>query len=246
MNKSLEDYMDKRILNNAGKEVDQQDPEDIVKSISYDQDELIKWIIKLYCPDGFDLDPTYGKGNFYKKIPGPKLKFDINPQIEGVKQANCTDIPLSDNSLNSIMFDPPFVAGSRKDGKPGIIKERFGYYKTTPDLWEMYGGALKEFYRILRARGVLIFKCQDCIDSSKQYLSHVEIINMAYSIGFYPKDIFILLAKNRIMSPNQYNQQHARKFHSYFIVFIEEKRKVKYYGLPMSYTEGNNKKNRKV
>src|SRR3990167_9141643 len=34
---------------------------DLIKSISYDQDEIIKWIMTLYCPDGFELDTTFRK-----------------------------------------------------------------------------------------------------------------------------------------------------------------------------------------
>ena len=126
------------------------------------------------------------------------------------------------------MFDPPFVGGSRKDGKPGIIKTRFGYYKNIPELWVMYIEALKEFYRILKSEGILIFKCQGSIESSKQYLSNFKIIKEAIRIGFYPKDEFILLAKSRLISPNMANQQHARKFHSYFLVFIKTECKVRY------------------
>ena len=201
----------------------------IIQTTSYDQDYILESIIQLYCPSGFDIDPTYSTGNFYKNIPKPKLKFDINPKIEGVEQADCRNLPLDNASVNSIMFDPPFVGGSRKNGKPGIIKERFGYYRNVQhELWGMYRSALEEFHRILRPDGVLVFKCQDTIESSKQYLSHVEIINYAIHLGFYPKDIFILLAKNRIISPNQYKQQHARKFHSYFLVFLKTPSKVKY------------------
>lgn len=66
-------------------------------------------------------------------------------------------------------------------------------------------------------------KCQDTVDSCKQYFSHVEIINHASKVGFYPKDLFILLAKARIIGENHEKQQHARKFHSYFIVFLKTK-----------------------
>ena len=76
-----------------------------------------------------------------------------------------------------------------------------------------------EFWRILKDKGILIFKCQDKISSGKQYLSHYFIINEAIKIGFYPKDLFILLAKNRIIADWQKkNQKNARKFHSYFLV----------------------------
>lgn len=65
---------------------------ELIKSISYNQDEIIKWILKLYCPDGFELDPTYSKGNFYKNLPQPKLKYDLSPQVSGVKEADCTNL----------------------------------------------------------------------------------------------------------------------------------------------------------
>lgn len=203
---------------------------EIIKSISYEQDEIMQWIIDLYCPNGFEVDPTYSKGNFYKKIPQPKYKYDINPQVDGVIKADCTDLPLEDNSINTIMFDPPFIASIPKKEPTGIMNQRFGYYRNIQnEMWGMYHKALKEFYRILKNEGVLVFKCQDTIDSCKQCLSHVEIINYAVSLGFYPKDIFILLAKNRVIGATHHNQQHARKFHCYFLVFQKIRNPVKYY-----------------
>jgi len=202
--------------------------ENIISSVSYDQEDIIKNILFLYCPDGIDCDPTYSKGIFYKRIPQPKLKFDLRPQVGGVVQSDCQSLPLDDCSIRSIMFDPPFIGGSIGLGKKGIIKERFGIYKNIPILWKMYRGALKEFYRILVSNGVLIFKCQDTIENSRQYFSEYKIIKDALDIGFYPKDKFILIAKNRLISPSQRIQQHCRKFHSYFLVFIKCHSKVNY------------------
>ncbi len=194
---------------------------DIIRSISYDNQEILEGIMELYCPDGFELDPTYSKGNFYKgRIPEPKYKFDLNPVAPGVVQANVEHLPIEDNSIKSIMFDPPFIVGMPRDGKPGIMRTRFSHYLRITDLWNMYRKALIEFYRILSTGAVLVFKCQDTVDSGKQRLSHVKIINMAKEIGFYTKDLFILCVSNRIISQNR--QFHARKFHSYFLVFVKE------------------------
>lgn len=201
---------------------------DIIKSVAESQSEILNYIIQLYCPDGFEVDPTYSKGNFYKVVPEPKCKLDLYPQSEEVKEADSRHLPFNNSSVASIVFDPPFVGGSRKNGKPGIIKERFGYYKNVPILWRFYRDSLDEFYRTLKPEGILVFKCQDTIENSCQYLSHIEIVNYAYSIGFYPLDLFILVAKNRLMSPSQAVQQHARKYHSYFLVFKKSKRLVHY------------------
>ena len=191
---------------------------DIIRSISYNQEEILQWIIELHCPNGFELDPTYSIGNFYKgRIPEPKYKFDINPMAPGVIQADVIALPFKNNSINSIIFDPPFIVGMPKDGKPGIMRTRFSHYRKIPELWEMYWKAIKEFCRILKENGILVFKCQDTIDSGRQYLSHIEIVNMAKKADFYTKDLFILCVSNRII--RQTRQFHARKFHSYFLVF---------------------------
>lgn len=211
------------------KNMDPKDALKIISSVSYDQDEIIRNIISLYCPQGIELDPTYSKGNFYRNITRPRFRYDIEPQFSSITKGDCRDLPFHDECISSIMFDPPFTGGSQRDGKPGIIKQRFGYYKNVQtELWGMYKDALVEFYRILKQDGILIFKCQDTVESAKQYLSHVEIINLAVTIGFYAKDLFVLLARSRLVSPSQRKQQHCRKFHSYFLVFIKRESKVRY------------------
>ena len=85
---------------------------EIIKTVSYSQEEIIKNCIKLYCPNGIELDPTYSIGNFYKEINPPIFKYDLEPQIDGVIKADCQQLPHEDNSIQSIMFDPPFVAGN--------------------------------------------------------------------------------------------------------------------------------------
>lgn len=60
-------------------------------------------------------------------------------------------------------------------------------------------------------------------------MSHVFIINQAIEVGYYCKDMFILLAKNRIIANWQVkNQKNARKYHSYFLVFEKNNKKIKY------------------
>ena len=109
--------------------------ESVAKSVYSDEAELLRMVIRLHCHNGFELDPTYSTGNFYKTIPQPKYKFDIDPQSREVIQADCRKLPLENESVESIMFDPPFVAGIGREGKPGIIRTRFGSYKSIEELW---------------------------------------------------------------------------------------------------------------
>lgn len=208
----------------------------MVKSISYDQSEIIRWILDLHVKNKkIDCDPTYSVGNFYKNtgIEEPKYKFDIYPKVDEVEFGDSRNLPLENCSIDCMMFDPPFLATTGKslenDDNNNAINKRFGVYPSEKELHKFYIDSLNESYRILKDRGILIFKCQDKISSGKQYLSHVFIINEAVRIGFYPKDLFILLAKSRLVADWQVqNQKNARKYHSYFIVFEKCNKKIEY------------------
>lgn len=207
----------------------------MITSVSYSQTEIIKGIIALHLGgQDIECDPTYSKGNFYKDgISRPKFKFDINPQTEDTVKASSISLPLENESLNSVMFDPPFLATTGKSltlhNDSNKINKRFSVFPDEKSLHAYYVDSMREFYRVLKVGGTLIFKCQDKVSSGKQYLSHVFVINEAVNLGFYPKDVFILLAKNRIVADWQKkNQQHARKFHSYFVVLKKEGRKINY------------------
>ena len=122
------------------------------------------------------------------------------------------------------MFDPPFLAKKQRAGKPAIITERFGSFPSMNELYAWYERCLREFARVLKKRGVLVMKCQDTVHDHRQYWSHVWLMNRAEQRGFYCRDLFVLTARNRHLRSNQKRQAHARKFHSYFLVF--EKRTV--------------------
>lgn len=206
----------------------------MVKSVCESNFEAINNIMKLYDIEQFDLDCTYSKGNFWKGLKGPKNKSDIYPVNDTVVEASSENLPFEDGSMNSIMYDPPFViAGATyKDNKEGssIIAKRFEGYATYNDLMKNYYNSLKELYRISADKGIVVFKCQDTVSSGKNHFTHSMVMNMALDIGFYPKDLFILTSNVRINSfgTKWTRQQHARKYHSYFWVFEKIKPRVKY------------------
>lgn len=206
----------------------------MIKSFSFNEQDIIKDILKLHCSHPIELDPTYSIGAFYKNgVEEPKYKFDLYPRRDDVVKANAEALPIKTGIINTIMFDPPFLATKGpslgKEDKNNVIVKRFGSYPTEKKLFEFYRNALKELHRIMANKGVLICKCQDKISSSKQYLSHVHIINEAEKLGFYCKDLFILLAKNRLVPKWQLvNQQHARKFHCYYLVLCKVNKTVTY------------------
>jgi ubiquinone/menaquinone biosynthesis C-methylase UbiE len=107
-----------------------------------------------------------------------------------------------------------------------IISKRFTAFTSFAELREMYHKSLKEFYRVLKKNGIVIFKCQDVNGGGTQYFSHCWLMNEAINLGYYPKDLFILLAKNRITDNRQ--QHTARKYHSYYWVFEKRNCRVDY------------------
>lgn len=202
---------------------------DIIRSVNDDQGALLADIARLFCGGRFDCDVTYSTGGFYKdgRVPEPQYKFDLAPQAAGVIQADSRRLPLADGSISSAIFDPPFVA-STSHLDTGIIRGRFSCMPTILDLWAYYRDSLKELHRILKPHGILVFKCQDVVHGRRNWFSHCEIMQQAIVSGFYPRDLFILVANNRLIRDNLKEQQHARKFHSYFWVFEKKRCTINY------------------
>lgn len=207
----------------------------MIKSVSYSQEEIIKDIINLHL-DGKDIeaDITYSKGQFYKNgvVKQPIHKFDKYPQTSNIIQL--TDrIPLADKSVLSVMCDLPFVISKgpsllAKQKGQNVISSRFSSFENPNELFKCYSLWIGESYRVLKDGGKLIFKCQDTVSGGKNYFIHNYSFNEALKVGFYPKDLAILVAKNRIISGKHKNQFHMRKFHSYFWVFSKEKCRISY------------------
>jgi len=202
----------------------------VIRTVYSDQHEIIRNINRLYLKTGVHCDPTYSKGVFYRgaDIEPPSYKFDLYPQTKDTVQASAESLPLEDVSLRNIMFDPPFLAGRTKSKPTGRMVNRFDGFRYVPDLWRWYDACLTEFYRVIEPKGFLVFKCQDTVSQDKNWFTHVYVMNRAVAAGFYPRDMFVLTSKNRIIGHNHGNQQHARKFHSYFWVFEKVSSRVDY------------------
>ena len=96
---------------------------------------------------------------------------------------------------------------------------------------DLYFTAAREAWRILRQGGVYIVKCQDEVCANQQRLTHVEIINELATYGFVAEDLFVVVRKGKPGVSRLLRQAHARKNHSYFLVFIKPKGKKRWVGL---------------
>lgn len=199
-------------------------PVEVIKSVSYDQLEILKNIRWLHNHnEAFEVDLTYGKGAFYRKDEKPKHCLDIDPQHDFVVSSCSTDTYFKDASVGSIVFDPPFltyVRAARTGNGNMIMSNRFSGYWRYDELEDHYKASLREISRIMMKGGILVFKCQDIIHNHRMHCTHANVINWAAECGLKLKDLFVLPAKHRLPSPNRKGtQKHARIFHSYFLVF---------------------------
>lgn len=191
-----------------------------------DEQELLSAILEIHNNGNpIELDPMYHKGGFYKElIERPKLIFDINPRRDYCAKGNAENLPIDDESISCMILDPLFLFGTHGKTDKYKISVNMGILKDFNELERHYRAILTEARRILKKKGILIFKCQDYTDS-KTIMTHCYVYNWAKSIGFYAKDIAILVREHKIYNPNVI-QRHLRKVHTYFWVFEKSKVKV--------------------
>lgn len=188
-------------------------------SVFKEDSEILKAISDIHLRgEWFDIDCTYSKGVFYKNIPQPKYKSDIEPLFDDVMKIDATEMKgIANDTFNSIVFDPPFLFRKRKSINNDKICARFSYFTSYEELIEMYQKSLNQFMRVLKKGGYLCFKCQDMTDN-KFYCTHNDILNYATSIGFKLKDI-IIKATTQKLQRDAKQQNCVAKVHSYWLIF---------------------------
>jgi hypothetical protein len=203
--------------------------------------EIFPKILELHIPIGSVVaDVTWGNGVFWQNVPKGNYELLATDISMGV---DCRNLPYEDNSIDCVILDPPYMEGFYRkspDNKAGSgthtafaqaysngdeineDEENTGTKKWHAAVTDMYFKAGSEAHRVLKKKGVLIVKCQDEVSAGKQWLTHVEIINKYEEFGFYTKDLFVVVRNNRPSVSRLITQKHARKNHSYFLVFVKK------------------------
>jgi hypothetical protein len=76
-----------------------------IKSVSYDQTEIIGSIMSLCGIERFDVDLTYGNGKFYTAENMPVHRFDIDETLPNLTDScSSASTPLGDNSVSSVQL----------------------------------------------------------------------------------------------------------------------------------------------
>jgi hypothetical protein len=209
-----------------------------------DNAEVFPKVLSLHVPEGaLVADVTYGKGVFWKNVTRTHYRiFASDVHTEAMLQADCRYLPYKCDAFDCVVLDPPYMESLLREeeqhrGAVGThVAFRSAYRGGVPDnghnktdepkkwhaaVLDLYVRAGVEAYRILRKGGILIVKCQDEVSAGKQWLTHVEIVNSYVQMGFYAKDLFVLVRTNKPGVSRIKKQLHARKNHSYFLVFLK-------------------------
>jgi hypothetical protein len=189
--------------------------------------DVFPHVLELYVPRGSKVaDVTYGRGTFWKQVDRKGYRVVASDLTTGV---DCRKLPYKDGTVDCVVLDPPYM--HTPGGTAHVEHQNFEQYyqnngagnstgaKYHEAVLELYFGASRDAWRVLKNGGILILKCQDEVCACKQRLTHVEIINELTPALFVVEDLFVLLRQNKPGVSRILKQRHARKNHSYFLVF---------------------------
>lgn len=189
--------------------------------------EVFPQILDLYVGNGSTVaDVTYGKGAFWSKVDRPDITLLASDLMDGV---DCRDLPYESASLDAVVLDPPYMHTPGRSAHVG--HQNFeSYYRNnltkSPSgakyheaVLELYFDAAREATRVLKNGGIFIVKCQDEVCANRQRLTHVELINFIEPLGYQTEDLFVITRSVKPGVSRLINQRHARKNHSYFLIF---------------------------
>jgi hypothetical protein len=204
----------------------------VLTSYACDNSEVFPKILSLHVPKGSTVaDVTYGKGVFWRKV----SEEDYTLRKSDLKTG--TDfrrLPYEASSIDCVVLDPPYMEGLfREDesmagaGTHDAFRDHYSNGSRPAKLERKWHDAVLELYvkgaveaiRVLKPEGILIVKCQDEVSACIQRLTHVEIIMNYLNMGLYCKDLFVVTRLNKPGVTRIKIQLHARKNHSYFLVF---------------------------
>ncbi len=200
-------------------------------------DEVFPFVLSLYVEPGSKVaDVTYGKGVFWRRVPQNAYKLLATDLESGV---DCRRLPYESSSIDCVVFDPPYM--HTPGGSAHVGHQNYeGYYKNNKAnsekkyhdaVLDLYFTAALEAWRVLREGGTYIVKCQDEVCANQQRLTHVELIEELYKYRFVAEDLFVVVRTAKPGVSRLLTQAHARKNHSYFIVFLKPKGRKRWIGL---------------
>ena len=158
------------------------------------------------------LDPTYGRGSWWKEWRPRKLvKHDLHT-LDGV---DFRHLPHRAHSFGQIAFDPPYVSvGGRKTSGLPDYQNRYGMDTSAlspKGVQSLVDEGLAEMVRLLKPEGILLVKVQDYVSSGKLQHGTFQTQCTAVALGLKVIDRFEHLSKSPRPQPPGREQKHGRR-----------------------------------
>jgi hypothetical protein len=174
------------------------------------------------------LDATVNRGRFWQGSTRPVIGLDIDPRHRPDVVADHARMPFADGCFDVVVYDPPHIPNQGKDRSKDFHR-RFGLGGKSPaqngyTFSHLYPAFVAEADRVLEAEGILLCKIADYIHNHRYQWAHLEFIQAARAGGFCACDCIIKVRKAPIRDPRWKAAHHARRHHSYWLVFRKSTR----------------------
>lgn len=102
--------------------------------------------------------------------------FGSDPSVRHIKvhpdvMGDFRDLPFPDNTFNLVVFDPPHIVG----GGERWLTKAYGQYASAGEALSSVSAGILEGMRVLKPRGVLIFKWADTSIPVEEILSAIRL-----------------------------------------------------------------------
>jgi len=164
------------------------------------------------------LDPTYGRGTFWKVWrPAGLVAHDL-----ALDNVDFRRLPHSDQTFDAITFDPPYklngTATPAVDGRYGVQE-----YASQADRHRLIREGIDECHRVLAPGGHLLVKCQNQVNAGKIRWQTREFADHAEALGLRLVDMLHMIGGRP--QPEGRRQVHARQNYSTMLILRKPNRR---------------------
>lgn len=141
-------------------------------------------------PEWTTLDPTYGRGTWWKVWQPAWLIGHIYDK----DHVDFRDLPYAEGTFDAAVFDPPYVAvGGRTSSTISDFNDRYGLRDVPKDAkgtQQLINDGLTEVARVVKPKGVVLVKCKDYVTSGHVWIGTHHTLTHGLAIGLELVDRF--------------------------------------------------------
>ena len=180
--------------------------------------DVVKSVFEVHFSEASSVaDLTYGKGAFWKNVPEnlTVVSLDQNPRYGCLVKSDCRSVPLGDQSVDVVVFDPPHQHGVSLSTTLRQ-QEDFGRLSSQTEIHALVRDTAPEIRRISRVGAII--KITDMVEGGRFMPSHILIASSLSPVLGWPADMAIL--DSGVVRPTNHERVlHLRHAHSYFMVY---------------------------